>query len=297
MTAFDTMPFIKMHGLGNDFVVLDARQSGPMPDMVLDTNLARLIADRRLGIGCDQIMVLRDAQAGGDIFLDMRNQDGSQTGACGNGTRCVAALVSRQTGSQAVAIETISGLLHATKTGDEFEVDMGPARLGWHDIPLSQQADTAALDLAPLEEVPAICVNMGNPHAVLFVEDAEAVDVASRGAALERHHLFPEGANISFAHMIGPDKIRMRVFERGVGITMACGSGACAVAVAAHRAGHASRSSEVVLDGGSLFIRWVDDGTTEGRVFMRGPVATSYEGHLSGDLARAFKAAQMPKAR
>ena len=133
---------------------------------------------------------------------------------------------------------------------------------------------------------------MGNPHAVLFVDDAEAVDVAQIGAVLERFQLFPEGANISFAHLISKDKIRMRVFERGVGITNACGSGACAVAVAAHRRDMASRESEIVLDGGSLFIRWVDDGTTEGRVFMKGPVSTSFAGSLSGDVATAFLAAQ-----
>ena len=286
------IPFLKMHGLGNDFIVLDARDDTDWPDMRLDGDVARLLADRRLGIGCDQIMILRSPRAEGDVFLDMRNQDGSQTGACGNGTRCVASLIMSQTGKQTVTIETISGMLHATKEADLIEVDMGPARLQWHEIPLSQDADTLALDLAPLEEIKAVGVNMGNPHAVLFVDDANAVDVAQRGAALERFSLFPEGANISFAHLISDDKIRMRVFERGVGITNACGSGACAVAVAAHRRGLASRACEIVLDGGSLFIRWVDDGTQEGRVFMKGPISTSFAGTLSGEVAQAFITAQ-----
>ena len=286
------IPFLKMHGLGNDFIVLDARQTTSWPDMRLDGDVARLLADRRHGIGCDQIMILREPQQAGDVFLDMRNQDGSPTGACGNGTRCVASLIMSQTDKDEVNIETISGMLHATKKADLIEVDMGPARLNWQEIPLAKDMDTLALDLSPCEEITAVAVNMGNPHAVLFVDDAEAVDVAQRGAALERFSLFPEGANISFAHLISKDKIRMRVFERGVGITNACGSGACAVAVAAHRRDMASRESEIVLDGGSLFIRWVDDGTTEGRVFMKGPVSTSFAGTLSGDVATAFLAAQ-----
>lgn len=286
------IPFLKMHGLGNDFIVLDARDNSPLPAMRLDGDVARLLADRRHGIGCDQIMILREPQQAGDVFLDMRNQDGSPTGACGNGTRCIASLVMSQTNKDEVKIETISGMLHATKQGDLIEVDMGPARLNWQEIPLAKETDTLALDLTPYEDITAVAVNMGNPHAVLFVDDAEAVDVAHRGAALERFSLFPEGANISFAHLIEKDKIRMRVFERGVGITNACGSGACAVAVAAHRRGLAARDAEIVLDGGSLFIRWVDDGTTEGRVFMKGPVSTSFAGTLSGDIAAAFLAAQ-----
>ena len=157
---------------------------------------------------------------------------------------------------------------------------------------MAKECDTLALDLTPLEDIAGVGVNMGNPHAVLFVDDAEAVDVANRGRALAHFGLFPEGVNVSFAHVISDDKIRMRVFERGVGITSACGSGACAVGVAAYRSGLASRRSEIVLDGGSLYIHWVDDGTTQGRVIMTGPVATSFAGTLSGQLADAFAAAQ-----
>ena len=281
--------FLKMHGLGNDFVVFDARSHvSELADMRLDEAAARLIADRRLGVGCDQIMILRDAKADGDIYLDMRNQDGSETGACGNGTRCVASLLMAETGKAEIAIETKAGTLHARQKGKLVEVNMGPAHLAWDDIPLAHEADTAFVPLAPHEDITGVGVNMGNPHIVLFVDDAMAVDVAQRGAALEQSPLFPEGVNVSFAHLMAEDKLRMRVFERGVGITNACGSGACAVAVAAHRRGFASRTSEIVLDGGSLFIRWQDDGT----VLMAGPVATSYRGSLSDEVAEAVLAAQ-----
>ena len=284
--------FLKMHGLGNDFVVFDARPTSPLAALRLDEAAARLIADRRFGVGCDQIMILRAPQKGGDIYLEMLNQDGSQTGACGNGTRCVASFIMAETGQDAVAIETQAGMLYAQragdKTGDLIEVNMGQAHLAWQDIPLAEAQDSLHVDLRPLEDIMAVGLSMGNPHIVLFVDDAEAVDVATRGAALERHSLFPEGVNVSFAHVIAPDKIRMRVFERGVGITSACGSGACAVAVAAHRRALAGRTSEIVLDGGSLTITWQDDGT----VLMAGPVATSYHGYLSGDVAATVMAAQ-----
>ena len=280
--------FLKMHGLGNDFIVFDARASHRLADMHLDEATARLLADRRFGVGCDQIMILREPRNGGDIYLDMRNQDGSQTGACGNGTRCVASLLMAQTGQEAVAIETKAGMLFARQKGALIEVNMGQAYLEWNEIPLAQPTDTLAIDLAPHEEISAVGVSLGNPHAVLFVDDADSVDVAKRGAILERSAPFPEGVNVSFAHIIAPDKIRMRVFERGVGITSACGSGACAVGVAAHRRGLAGRDTEIVLDGGSLFITWQDDGT----VAMAGPVATSYQGVLSGALAQAFENAQ-----
>ena len=293
--------FLKMHGLGNDFLVFDARRhkGSDLADMTLDETAARLVADRRLGVGCDQIMILREPQNGGDVFLDMRNQDGSETGACGNGTRCVASLIMRETGQDNVTIETKAGLLESTQKGKLIEVNMGQAHLGWDDIPLLSvgddakgddeiEGDTNNVSLAPHEDITGVAVNMGNPHIVLFVPDADEVDVAARGAALGASLLFPEGVNVSFAHVMSDDKIRMRVFERGVGITSACGSGACAVAVAAARRGLASRTSEIVLDGGSLFIRWQDDGT----VMMAGPVATSYKGVLTDEVAQAVISAQ-----
>ena len=286
------IPFLKMHGLGNDFIIFDARETSPLFDMVLDEACARLLSHRQFGIGCDQIMIVRPARGAGDIFLEMLNQDGSHTGACGNGTRCIAHLILSETGADQALIETQAGLLRAYRHDDEMiTVDMGAALLRWDEIPIAAPADTTAFSLAPFDEAEAVLVNMGNPHAVIFVEDAENVDVATRGAALTKCALFPEGANISFASRLSENRFRMRVFERGVGITIACGSGACAVGVAAHLKAYAARQSEIVLDGGSLFIDWRE----EGHVMMRGPVATSYEGVLSGALAQAFHKAQ--KAR
>lgn len=286
--------FLKMHGLGNDFLVFDARASKPdnalacPADLQIDEAAARLVADRRLGAGCDQIMILRDAQSSGDIYLDMRNQDGSKTGACGNGTRCVASLIMAETGKSSCIIETMAGVLYATQKGPLIEVNMGQAHLEWDQIPLRDKTDTKAVSLAPHEDITGVAVNMGNPHIVLFVDDADAVDVDRRGAILEQSSLFPEGVNVSFAHVISEDVIRMRVYERGVGITSACGSGACAVGVAAHRQGLSSRTTQIILDGGALFIRWQDDGT----VLMAGPVATSYRGALQGAVLQAVIDAQ-----
>ena len=283
------IPFLKMHGLGNDFIVFDAREAKPLADMALDEACARLLSHRQFGIGCDQIMIMRPAKGDGDLYLEMLNQDGSQTEACGNGTRCIAHVIMSETGADAVSIETQAGLLRAYRHDDEMiTVDMGPALVAWDEIPLAAPADTSALSLAPFDDAEAVAVNMGNPHAVIFVEDAEGVDVQGRGSALTQCALFPEGANISFASKVSDNRFRMRVFERGVGITIACGSGACAVAVAASRKGLAGRESEIVLDGGSLYIQWQDDG----HVMMRGPVATSFTAMLSGDLAAAFEKAQ-----
>lgn len=277
--------FLKMHGLGNDFIVLDARQH----DFELTKQAASHLADRRFGVGCDQIMILRTAHSEADIFLDMRNQDGSVTGACGNGTRCVASLIMDERGTDKVVIETQAGLLHARRVDDLIEVDMGPAWLEWQQIPLAQETDTLFVDLSPEETEKATAVSMGNPHAVFFVDDVMQIDVKKRGADLEHHRLFPEAANISFATITGTDQIRMRVFERGVGITSACGSGACAVAVAAHRRGLTGRQTEVILDGGSLYITWHDDGTKEGRVLMKGPASLAYEGALGHELSRLLQ--------
>ena len=271
--------FFKMHGLGNDFVVLDARrQTGP-----LSPQLAAAMADRRTGIGCDQIMVLRPPASGGDVFLEMINADGSPAGACGNGTRCVADLLMAEKGLDRIAIETVSGLLTAWRAGDQISVDMGSPRLGWQDIPLSREMDTAAVPLAAAP-VPAVCVSMGNPHAVLFVGDAEAINIAELGPQLECDPLFPERANIEFAHIIAADRIRMRVWERGAGITPACGSGACATAVAAVRAGLAGRQAELVLDGGVLQLQW----TAADRVIMTGPSELVLRGQLEGELAARY---------
>jgi diaminopimelate epimerase len=280
-SAGKTRPFVKMHGLGNDFVVVDARER-PFP---LDDAKARAIANRRTGIGCDQLLILERPKGGrglADVFMRIRNNDGGEVSACGNGARCVADYVMRETGRDAIVIETVAGMLDASVAPNgargerRVTVDMGPAKLDWREIPLAEPQDTnrLALTLGPLKD--PVAVSMGNPHAVFFVDNAEAVDIAALGPVLERHSLFPERANIEVVSVQPDGKLRMRVWERGVGITQACGTGACAALVAASRRGLAGRSGTVLLDGGELDIEWLNDG----HVLMTGPVAVSFTGEL-----------------
>jgi diaminopimelate epimerase len=282
-----TRPFVKMHGLGNDFVVVDARQA---PFDLSDAR-ARRIADRREGVGCDQLVVIQppSAGSGADVYMHLRNADGGEIGACGNATRCVAARIMAETGRDAVTVETKAGLLHARDTGAAgVAVDMGPPRLDWREIPLAEAQDTlalhllGALDMPGADALPApVAVNMGNPHAVFFVADAEQVPLAEIGPRLEHAPLFPERANISFATLDGPDRLRLRVWERGAGITRACGTAACAATVAAIRRGEGARRMTVALDGGDLAIEWRD---SDGHVIMAGPVAESFTGTMSREL-------------
>ncbi|MDH3475657.1 MAG: diaminopimelate epimerase [Rhodospirillales bacterium] len=267
--------FIKMHGLGNDFVVVDARESA----FPLSEAAARAIADRRTGVGCDQLIVMEPPQdSRADVFMRIRNADGGEVEACGNGTRCIARLIMEERGGNEATVETRAGLLRAKDAdGKGIAVDMGEARLGWREIPLGREMDTLHLDLAlgPLED--PVGVNMGNPHAVFFVADVEAVDLATLGPHLEHDPLFPERANIGVAQVRGPDELRVRVWERGVGITRACGTGACAAVVAAARRGLTGRSVTVWLDGGPLELEWRDDG----HVIMTGPATTAFRGVLN----------------
>ena len=267
------LPFIKMHGLGNDFIILDARDGKHLPD----TNGMRLLANRHAGIGCDQIMILQTSATGADVRLDMLNADGSVAGACGNGTRCVADIIMHEMHKSDITIETISGTLsawHHRREGDAplISVDMGMVRTGWRDIPLAEAANTAELELGPVAPDKATCQSVGNPHAVMFVDDVAAIDLLDIGPQLEHHPLFPDRVNIEIVTVLSQNKLRMRVWERGAGITMACGSGACAAAVAAIRRGlTASEDVEVVLDGGSLFITWQAGKGRNGHVIMTGP--------------------------
>jgi diaminopimelate epimerase len=236
---------------------------------------ARRIADRHRGVGCDQLIVIEKAANGADAFMRIRNADGGEVAACGNAARCVAALLMRESGRHDVRIETLAGVLQAhDAAGDTVAVDMGEAKLGWRDIPLSMEQDTLHLTLSagPLSDPCA--VSMGNPHAVFFVPDAEAVDLATLGPKLEHDPIFPERANIGAAQIIARDRIRLRVWERGAGLTLACGTGACAALVAAARRGLTERAAEVILDGGSLRIEWRSDG----HVVMSGPVAVAFTG-------------------
>jgi len=317
-------PFRKMHGLGNDFVVLDARGDSVLDargdsvldargdsvldargdsvldargdsvldargDSVLDARGAGLaitparaaaIADRRFGIGCDQLIVLEPATGAADVFMRIRNPDGSEAGACGNATRCVAALVAAETGQDRVVVRTIAGDLAVTRApGGRWCADMGPARLGWAEVPLAEAMDTLHLPVARgVLADPAAC-SMGNPHATFFVADLAAVPVAALGPSLEHDPLFPERANIGFAQVLSPDHLRLEVWERGAGRTLACGSGACAALVNAARRGLTGRRATVSLPGGDLVIEWRADG----HVLMTGPVATAFTGLLDLD--------------
>jgi diaminopimelate epimerase len=266
------VPFRKMHGLGNDFVVLDQR----CDPVRIDAAAARALADRHTGIGCDQVLLLEaphDVRA--QVFMRILNPDGSEAEACGNGTRCIASLVAGESGRREVLIETVAGLLPASiDAAGVATVDMGSPRFGWHDIPLSREADTLHVDLRRGPLADPVCTNMGNPHATFFVDDAEAIDLAALGPELEHDALFPERANIGLAEMRNRRTIRFRVWERGAGITRACGSGACAAMVAAHRRGLVGERAAVLLDGGTLDIAWPGAGA----VLMSGPVAQSFEG-------------------
>ncbi len=272
------LSFIKMHGLGNDFVVIDARQR----PFTIDVAAARAIADRRTGVGCDQLIVIEPPRnGGGAAFMRIRNPDGGEVEACGNGARCVAHLLMLERDGRTIDVDTAAGVIRAERAaGGGVAVDLGPARLHWQEIPLARAMDTLHVDLAlgPLRD--AVAVNVGNPHAVFFVADTEAIDLAGLGPQLEHDPLFPERANIEAASVLAPDRIRMRVWERGVGITRACGTGACATLVAAARRGLTGRRAEVVLDGGRLDIAWLENG----HVLMTGPVATSFAGTLDGAL-------------
>lgn len=290
--------FTKMHGLGNDFVIFDLRSEHElaMTWQIPTSHAAPLIADRRRGIGCDQILILRKPIGAGDLYLEMWNADGSQTGACGNGTRCVADLVMTKENVNSLEIETDASLLHCWRVDDEVAVDMGAPKLEWDQVPLAKDVDTSAVDLNGLPNLdiklpPASCLSMGNPHAVLFYDwdDLNKLDIAAIGSRLEHHPLFPEHANIEFVSVINRTHLRMRVWERGVGITEACGSGACAAAVAAMRAGFTDRSVTVTLGDGFLGINWLKDGPKANHVIMTGPVSYVAEGHLKGELFNALE--------
>jgi len=260
-----TLPFRKMHGLGNDFVVVDERGVQPR----VNADLARKIADRHRGVGFDQLAVISDSDTA-DLHLTFWNSDGSTAAACGNATRCIARLVMDTTGRDRLTITTDRGTLQAMDAGGGLtSVNMGQPQLEWQDVPLSEQMDTLHL---PIDGAPT-ATGMGNPHCTFFVDDADAVDLAAQGALIEHHPLFPQRTNVQFASLLGPDHLRMRVWERGVGVTLASGSSSCATAVAAARRGLTGKSVTITLDGGDLQIDWRDDG-----VWMTGGTAYVFDG-------------------
>lgn len=269
-TASSDWPFMKMHGLGNDFVVLDGR----VQPIDVTPALARALADRHRGVGFDQLAVI----SGGATapHLTFFNADGSLSGACGNATRCIARMILDETGQSDLVLTTDHGTLRAQDAGNGLtSVNMGSPQLDWQSIPLAQDVDTLHL---PIEGNP-VATGMGNPHCTFFVENAETIDVATQGAKMEHHPLYPERTNVQFVHIVGPDHLRMRVWERGTGLTLASGSSSCAVAVAAVRRDLTGRDVRIDLDGGQIAISWRDDG-----VWMTGPTAHVF----SGTLTQAF---------
>jgi diaminopimelate epimerase len=286
MSQASAIYFRKMNGLGNDFVVLDAR-TGPLP---IDERRARAIADRTSGIGCDQLIVLEPSRAA-DVRMRIWNNTGDEVESCGNASRCIADLLFRETGRDAVTIDTAGGLLRCTRAGAGLvTVDMGVPRFGWKDIPLAEEfRDTRRIELqvgpldAPILHSPSV-VNVGNPHCIFWVNDVSAYDLARVGPMLEHHPLFPQRANVSLAEVRSPDHLLLKVWERGAGLTRACGTAACAAAVAGCRLRLVGRSVRVTLPGGDLAIEWRE---SDGHILMTGPFAYEFEGWLPAQLLTA----------
>jgi diaminopimelate epimerase len=257
--------FIKMHGLGNDFVVLDSRVQA-LPEMT--RNIARALADRHTGIGCDQLILLTSSDKA-DFTMRIFNHDGGEVEACGNATRAVGLLA----GGEA-SIETTAGILHTRKADGGITVDMGVPQFEWDDIPLGYPMDTRSMPVGWEDLERPAAVNVGNPHVIFFVEDSDAVLLEEQGPVIEHDPLFPERVNVNVATVEDRQTIRLRVWERGVGLTRACGTGACATAVAAMRRGLTEREVTVHLPGGALRIGWGDDQ----RITMTGPATESFRG-------------------
>ena len=270
--------FRKMNGLGNDFVVLDAR-AGPI---AISEGQARAIANRKTGIGCDQLIVMENS-AVADVRMRIWNAEGGEVPSCGNASRCIADLIFGERRSESATIETMGGFLVATKAGERLvTIDQGLPKFGWKDIPLSEDfPDTRHIELqigpidAPLLHSPSV-VNVGNPHCIFWVKDLNVVDLARVGPMLENHPLFPERANISLAQVVARNHVLLKVWERGAGLTQACGTAACATMAAGHRIKIIDTECTITLPGGDLLMR-VDD---EGHVMMTGPAAYDYEGTL-----------------
>ncbi|WP_071969357.1 diaminopimelate epimerase [Sulfitobacter alexandrii] len=266
-TSISGLPFMKMHGLGNDFVVVDARAQ----DVSVTPAMAKAIGDRHFGVGFDQLAVIGNGD--GDAHLTFYNADGSTSAACGNATRCIARYLMDESGATSLDLTTDRGNLRAEDRGDGITaVNMGQPQLLWHEIPLASEMDTLEL---PIEGAPT-ATGMGNPHCTFFVEDVSAIALESFGPAIEHHPLYPQRTNVQIAQIVGQNHLRMRVWERGVGVTWASGSSSCACAVAAARRGLTGRNVRVDLDGGTLQIDWREDG-----VWMTGQTVHVFSGVLT----------------
>jgi diaminopimelate epimerase len=288
MSALANRDFVKMNGLGNEIVIVDLRRA---PNPITPAE-ARAAARRE---PYDQLMALYPAGGGADAAVRIFNNDGSEAGACGNGMRCVAALMSAETGKASLGFETPAGLIACWRTGDGlFTVDMGRPRFRWDEIPLAHEVpDTRAIDLkigppgAPLLQSPSV-VSMGNPHAIFWVADPQAYDLRAIGPRLEHDPIFPQRANITLAATPSRDRVLIRTWERGAGLTKACGSAACAAAVAAARTGRADRKVTVTLPGGDLAIEWRE---ADDHVLMTGPTEYEHKGRFDAALFAAAGAA------
>ena len=269
------IPFMKMHGLGNDFVIVDSRNGGPQ----ISPEIIQGLGNRHLGIGFDQLAIIHDSP-NSDVALTFYNVDGSTAGACGNATRCIAQYEMDRLNINSLSLTTERGVLVANRSTGLVSVNMGHPQLKWDEIPLARSMDTLHL---PLDGNPT-ATGIGNPHCTFFVEDAEAVDLGHLGPILENNSLFPERTNVQFAHVIGKDHLRMRVWERGVGVTMASGSSSCATAVAAARLGLTGREVVLQLDGGPININWRDDG-----VWMTGATMHVFNGALTTQFLESLR--------
>jgi len=269
------IPFRKMQGLGNDFVVFDARKKA----ISMTSSRAKAIADRHFGVGCDTLVLITPGDAQMDARLRFFNADGGEVESCGNATRCVARFLMDERGLARVKLDSKGGMLICSDAGHGLvTVDVGTPKFDWRDIPLAGAAGTDNLSI-PLDgkTIAATAVLMGNPHCILFVDDAEHAPLTTLGPKLETHPLFPTRINVEFAQVHDPRHIRMRVWERGVGVTLACGTGACATAVAAMKKGLAERKVEVELDGGKLIVEWREE---DSHVLMTGPGKTAFLGEI-----------------
>ncbi|MDE2444715.1 MAG: diaminopimelate epimerase [Alphaproteobacteria bacterium] len=283
MTTEAPVKFRKMNGLGNDFVVLDGRHR----KLSIMEAQVRAIADRKTGIGCDQLIVI-ESSPDFDVLMRIWNAEGGEVPSCGNASRCIADLIFDEKGSNTASILTKGGVLLASKAGEKMvTIDQGVPKFGWKDIPLSEPfADTRHIELQygpidnPTIHSPSV-VNVGNPHCIFWVKDLDVVDLAKAGPMLENHPLFPERANISLARVMARDHIIMKVWERGAGLTKACGTAACAIMAAGHRIKVIDSACRVTLPGGDLFMAVREN---DGHVLMTGPVAYEFEGVLPAEL-------------
>lgn len=276
MNGSMNQPFLKMHGTGNDFVIFDGRTQ----TVTLSAEQIKSIAERRTGVGCDQVIVMENPPVAGvsDVWMRIFNADGGEVSSCGNATRCVAWIVMQETGKQHILLETKAGKLACDRVEEyQIRVDMGEPKFEWQQIPLSEPRDTLHLGISLGDLSDPVAVSMGNPHAVFLAGDVERLRIRDIGPALEHYPLFPERANISFAQPVGGDKVKLRVWERGVGETLSCGTAACATLVALNRRKLLDDKGSIMLPGGTLDIEW---NKTTNHVWMTGAVAVSFSGLL-----------------